>query len=145
MTTLRKSREECYSSAMHMLIRREHSTLELSHKLKNKDFDQDDIDSVIASLIQKDYQSNERFTTEFIQMRFNQGKGPIKIRLDLKQRGIDQFDLSGFDFYALAYKIRERKFGQSVPSDFKEKAKQQRFLQSRGFSFEHTNQSFKNA
>ncbi|MBT3446305.1 MAG: regulatory protein RecX, partial [Candidatus Thioglobus sp.] len=26
---------------------------------------------------------------------------------------------------------------------FKEKAKQQRFLQSRGFSFEHINQSFK--
>jgi regulatory protein len=145
MTTLRKSREECYSVAMRMLIRREHSTLELSHKLKSKDFDQDDIDPVIASLIQKGYQSNERFTTEFIQMRFNQGKGPIKIRLDLRQRGIDQFDLSGFDFYALAHKIRERKFGKSVPSDFKEKAKQQRFLQSRGFSFEHINQSFKNA
>ncbi|WP_404815209.1 regulatory protein RecX [Candidatus Thioglobus autotrophicus] len=140
-----KPREKCYASAMRMLVRREHSTLELTNKLTAKEFDQDDIDSVISSLIQKNYQSNERFAAEFIQMRFNQGKGPIKISLDLKQRGIDQFDLSEFDFYALAYKIRQQKFGQVVPSDFKEKAKQQRFLQSRGFSFEHISQSFKTA
>ncbi|MCH9646385.1 MAG: recombination regulator RecX [Proteobacteria bacterium] len=130
---------------MRMLVRREHSTLELTTKLSAKEFDQDDIDAIIASLIQQNYQSDERFAAEFIQMRFNQGKGPIKISLDLKQRGIDQFDLSEYDFYALACKIREQKFGQSVPSDFKEKAKQQRFLQSRGFSFEHISQSFKTA
>ena len=130
---------------MRMLVRREHSTLELTNKLTAKEFDQDDIDAAIASLIQQNYQSNERFAAEFIQMRFNQGKGPIKISLDLKQRGIDQFDLSEFDFYALACQIRQQKFGQVVPSDFKEKAKQQRFLQSRGFSFEHISQSFKTA
>jgi hypothetical protein len=33
-------------------------------------------------------------------MRFNQGKGPIKIAADLKQRGIDNFDLSAYDFFA---------------------------------------------
>ena len=130
---------------MRMLVRREHSTLELTNKLTAKEFDQDDIDAAIASLIQQNYQSNERFAAEFIQMRFNQGKGPIKISLDLKQRGIDQFDLSEFDFYTLARQIRQQKFGQVVPSDFKEKAKQQRFLQSRGFSFEHISQSFKTA
>jgi regulatory protein len=126
-----------------MLVRREHSTLELTNKLTAKEFDQEDIDAVIASLIQQNYQSDERFAADFIQMRFNQGKGPIKISLDLKQRGIDRFDMSEYDFYALAYKIRKQKFGQAVPSDFKEKAKQQRFLQSRGFSFEHISQSFR--
>ena len=128
---------------MRMLVRREHSTLELTNKLTAKEFDQEDIDAVIASLIQQNYQSDERFAADFIQMRFNQGKGPIKISLDLKQRGIDRFDISEYDFYALAYKIRKQKFGQAVPSDFKEKAKQQRFLQSRGFSFEHISQSFR--
>ena len=128
---------------MRMLVRREHSTLELTNKLTAKEFDQEDIDAVIASLIQQNYQSDERFAADFIQMRFNQGKGPIKISLDLKQRGIDRFDMTEYDFYALAYKIRKQKFGQAVPSDFKEKAKQQRFLQSRGFSFEHISQSFR--
>jgi regulatory protein len=39
-------------------------------------------------------------------MRFNQGKGPIKIATDLKQRGIDNFDLSAYDFFALAKEVR---------------------------------------
>lgn len=128
---------------MQMLARREHSVFELTQKLNTKEFESCDIEAAIATLIAQDYQNDERFTTDFIQMRFNQGKGPIKIGIDLRQRGIEQFDLSGFDFYTLACKIRERKFGQEVPSGFKEKAKQQRFLQSRGFNFEHINESFK--
>ncbi len=130
---------------MRMLVRREHSVFELTQKLNTKEFERNDIEASIATLIEQNYQSDERFTTDFIQMRFNQGKGPIKISVDLRQRGIDQFDLSEFDFYVLARKIRERKFGQKSPSDFKEKAKQQRFLQSRGFNFEHISESFKTA
>ncbi len=128
---------------MRMLIRREHSVFELTQKLKNKEFDSVEIAKTISTLIEQNYQSDERFTADFIQMRFNQGKGTIKISFDLKQRGINNFDLSEFDFYTLAKKIRKQKFGQQQPKDYKEKAKQQRFLQSRGFNFEHINQAFK--
>ncbi len=128
---------------MRMLVRREHSVFELTKKLGEKEFEPGEIEKTLIMLIEKNYQSDERFTAEFVQMRFNQGKGPIKISADLKQRGIDQFDLSGLDFYILARTIREKKFGQEAPSDFKEKAKQQRFLQSRGFNFEQISQSFK--
>jgi regulatory protein len=128
---------------MRMLIRREHSVFELTQKLKNKEFDSVEIAKTISTLIEQNYQSDERFTADFIQMRFNQGKGTIKISFDLKQRGINNFDLSEFDFYTLAKKIRKQKFGKQQPKDYKEKAKQQRFLQSRGFNFEHINQAFK--
>jgi regulatory protein len=128
---------------MRMLVRREHSVFELTQKLKIKEFDDVEIKKTIATLIEQNYQSDERFTADFIQMRFNQGKGSIKISFDLKQRGISQFDLSKFDFYTLAKNIRKQKFGQHQPKDYKEKAKQQRFLQSRGFNFEHINQAFK--
>jgi regulatory protein len=128
---------------MRMLVRREHSVFELTQKLKIKEFDDVEIKKTIATLIEQNYQSDERFTADFIQMRFNQGKGSIKISFDLKQRGISQFDLSKFDFYTLAKNIRKQKFGQQQPKDYKEKAKQQRFLQSRGFNFEHINQAFK--
>jgi regulatory protein len=128
---------------MRMLIRREHSVFELTQKLKNKEFDSAEIEKTITTLIEQNYQSDERFTADFMQMRFNQGKGSIKISFDLKQRGINQFDLSKFDFYTLAKTIRKQKFGQQQPKDYKEKAKQQRFLQSRGFNFEHINQAFK--
>lgn len=127
---------------MRMLVRREHSVFELTQKLTAKEFDAAEIESVIESLIQQNYQSDERFATEFIQMRFNQGKGPIKISIDLKQRGISYFDLSMYDFYALAQKIRVNKFGKKIPNDYKDKAKQKRFLQSRGFDFEQINQAF---
>ncbi len=140
MTT--KSREKCYAAAMRMLVRREHSVFELTQKLTAKEFVSADIEQAIDSLIEQNYQSDERFATEFIQMRFNQGKGPIKIAIDLKHRGISHFDLSMYDFYTLAQKIRENKFGEKIPSDYKEQAKQKRFLQSRGFDFEQINQAF---
>jgi len=142
VTVTTPSKEKCYAAAMRMLVRREHSVFELTQKLTTKEFDSADIEPALNSLIEQNYQSDERFSAEFIQMRFNQGKGPIKISVDLKQRGISHFDLSMFDFYALAQKIRITKFGGEIPSDYKEQAKQKRFLQSRGFDFEQINQAF---
>ena len=36
-----------------------------------------------------------------------------------------------------AREVREKKFGQEYPTDFNEKARQMRFLQSRGFDTDH--------
>ncbi|SMN11792.1 Regulatory protein RecX [uncultured Candidatus Thioglobus sp.] len=124
-----------------MLAKREHSYQELYKKLIQW-YEEDEIEKALTQLKTQNYQSDERFANEFIQMRFSQGKGPIKIGTDLKQRGVEQFDLSKYDFFALARQIRTRKYGDSAPENYKEKAKQQRFLQSRGFDFEQINQSF---
>ncbi len=140
MTT--PSKKKCYAAAMRMLVRREHSVFELTQKLTTKEFDRVDIEQTLGLLIEQNYQSDERFTVDFIQMRFNQGKGPIKIAVDLRQRGINSFDLSMHDFYVLAQQIRVRKFGKQIPDDYKQQAKQKRFLQSRGFDFEQINQAF---
>ena len=126
-----------------MLVRREHSKLELKQKLSIKGFDYELIDYTISKLIQENIQSDDRFTESFINMRFNQGKGPIKISVELKQRGIEVVDFSGFDFFKLAKSIRQKKFGYELPCNFKEESKQKRFLQSRGFDFEHINNAFK--
>ncbi len=127
---------------MRMLVRREHSVLELQQKLSFKEFSGVDIEHALDLLIDQNYQSDERFASEFIQMRFNQGKGPVKIASELRQRGVEQFDLSLFDWFALAKSIRENKYQVEAPSDYKEQAKQKRFLQSRGFNFEQINQAF---
>ena len=142
MTVTTPSKEKCYAAAMRMLVRREHSLAELTQKLTTKEFDSANIERALDLLIKQNYQSDERFAAEFIQMRFNQGKGPIKISVDLKQRGISHFDLSMYDFYALAQQIRATKFGDEIPNDYKEQAKQKRFLQSRGFDFVQINQAF---
>ena len=141
MTNLTQE-SKCYSAGLKMLMRREHSRLELFQKLQTKGFDVDIVNDSISKLVEQNYQSEDRFSEEFIHMRFNQGKGPVKIASELKMRGINTFDLSVFDWFQLAKEIRQRKFGDLSSLDFKETAKQKRFLQSRGFTLDQINQAF---
>ena len=141
MTNLTQE-SKCYSAGLKMLMRREHSRLELFQKLQTKGFDVDVVNNSISKLAEQNYQSDDRFSEEFIQMRFNQGKGPVKIASELKMRGVNTFDLSVFDWFQLAKEIRQRKFGDLSSLDFKETAKQKRFLQSRGFTLDQINQAF---
>ena len=48
------------------------------------------------------------------------------------------------DWFDLAREVRVRKFGVESPLEYKEKSKQMRFLQSRGFSMEQISAAFKN-
>jgi regulatory protein len=125
-----------------MLMRREHSKLELRQKLNLKDFDDAVINDSLSLLAEQKYQSDERFSEAFILMRFNQGKGPIKISMELKSRGISEFDLTLYNWFELAKDVKSKKFGDSRFLDYEEKARQKRFLQSRGFGFDEINQAF---
>ena len=140
--TKQSQQSKCYAAALKMLMRREHSKLELRQKLNLKDFDDADINDSISLLVEQKYQSDERFSEAFILMRFNQGKGPIKISMELKSRGISKFDLTLFNWFELAKDVKYKKFGDSKFLDYKEKSKQKRFLQSRGFGFDEINQAF---
>ena len=140
--TKQSQQSKCYAAALKMLMRREHSKLELRQKLNLKDFDDAVINDSISLLAEQKYQSDERFSEAFILMRFNQGKGPVKISMELKSRGISKFDLTLFNWFELAKDVKYKKFGDSKFLDYKEKSKQKRFLQSRGFGFEEINQAF---
>jgi regulatory protein len=129
--------------AMDLLARREHSRDELCRKLEKAGFDAEIAFDAIARLGDEGLQSDERFVESFVQSRINQGKGPARIRAELGQKGvvdaiIDRaLETSGADWYALAGEIRAGKFGTELPSEFKEKARQMRFLQYRGFESDH--------
>ncbi len=140
--TTQPQQHKCYQVALNMLIRREHSQLELSRKLQQKDFSDKDIVDSISLLIEQKYQNDERFSESFIYMRYGQGKGPILIAAELKDRGIKDFDLSIYDWLELAKHVRRKKFGLNIPADYKEKAKQKRFLRSRGFNLDQINKAF---
>lgn len=133
----------CYNQALKILARREHSRLELTRKLSTKDFEINEINQAIDKLILQKYQNNSRFAFEFVQMKYNQGKGKILIRANLQEHGIDDFDFTNFDFLKLCKKVKINKFGEDIPQDFKEKTKQMRFLQSRGFDFNEINNVIK--
>jgi regulatory protein len=99
----------------------------------------DEQGGVVAKLTAENLQSDARFVETFIIARINQGKGPLKISADLRARGIDDaviahgLDVADYDWYAAALEVRCKKFGKGPAADFRDKARQMRFLQSRGF------------
>lgn len=127
--------------AMNLLARREYSALELQQKLATKSSDEYSVNQVIEKLKQDGLQSDERFTEAFVRMRLRQGKGKRMVTMELKQKGIAatviQDLISGDNQWrdSLANLI-ERRFSGQIAKDPKEKAKQLRYLQSRGFTYE---------
>ncbi len=131
--------KEARKKAMDYLARREHGRSELFNKLTRFGFEADVADDAVAQLVEDGLQSDVRFVDAFVRSRINQGKGPAKIRADLREKGVndgvtdDGIREADQDWYALAVEVRLKKFGAERPAEFKEKARQMRFLQSRGF------------
>jgi len=139
---------EARKKAMDFLARREYGQTELIRKLADKGFDRDASAEAVTRLTEDGLQSDDRFTEAFVQSRINQGKGPVRIRLDLGQKGISDSTIeialeeAVADWRALAREQRIKKFGRNPPPDFKEKARQMRFLQYRGFEQDHIQYAF---
>jgi regulatory protein len=134
--------KEARTKAMDYLARREYGQDELVKKLAKAGFDADVAADEVARLTDEGLQSDQRFADSFVQSRINQGKGPVRIRQELKERGLrsalvdEALQEAEQDWYELAREVRVRKFGESLPDDFTEKARQMRFLQYRGFESE---------
>nr|HPQ94643.1 regulatory protein RecX [Thiolinea sp.] len=76
------------------------------------------------------------------------GQGPVKITHALREKGVSNeciralMDACETDWLALARSQRERRFGADIPGDFKERARQSRFLAGRGFYVDTINAVF---
>ena len=127
------------AKAYQLLARREYSVFELRRKF-NALAPGHIATQVLNELIQQGMQSDKRFAEMLVRARFNAGKGPAILKHELDKHHIDT-DLidSAMAVYqhqwgALAEQVRIKKFGEQPPTNFKEWAKQARFLQSRGFT-----------
>ena len=134
---------------MDLLCRREHSVYELTRKLKQRGFENEQINEAIETLQRDNLQSDSRFVESAVNHRINSGFGPVKIRYELRQKGasdsiVDDY-LSGLevDWDSRMAGVRIKKFGNSIPVEYKEKMKQARFLQNRGFSPESVMRLFR--
>ncbi len=133
---------EARKKAMDLLARREHSRDELARKLEAAGFEANAIVDALETLRKDGLQSDKRFVESFVQSRVAQGKGPVRIRRDLAERGIRETCIDSalrnveVDWDELACEIRRKKFGAAMPEDFPTKARQMRFLQYRGFESE---------
>jgi len=134
------TREALHGRALAMLARREHSAGEIRDKLHEIGGDAGMIDAVIVELQERKLQSDERFAESFVRSRAERGYGPRVIEMALRERGIDKesaciaLEGSGYDWRAQAVDVCRRRFGRSPASNPKERARQLRFLQYRGFA-----------
>jgi|TARA_B110000240_G_C13488123_1_gene448356 regulatory protein len=134
--------------AVNLLARREHSQEELRTKLRKAEFEIDEINVAIQKLAKIDLQSDLRFAENYLHYRSQRGFGSQKIKFELNERGVDKqtinavFEQEDIDWFFLAVLARNKRFGQKAPDDLKDRAKQQRFLQYRGFTHEQINESF---
>ena len=75
-------------------------------------------------------------------MRGERGYGPMRIRAELRERGIDDeliathLDARDSSWLRRLQAVCVKRYGAAPPADFNEKAKRMRFLQTRGFTAE---------
>lgn len=123
------------------LSKREHSRFELFQKLSKKAQSQEFLNHTLDEMATRGWQSDQRFAEIFARDR-SQRYGSIKIRFELKNRGIDEaliqqsLEALAIDWFEQARSLRQKKFNDAELADIKIKAKAYRFLAQRGFTAE---------
>jgi regulatory protein len=126
--------------AIAMLARREYSRAEIRAKLVagSDSADAGQVDRVLDSLVALGYLSDARFASTVVAQKIG-SHSKRSIGATLKARGIDDeaavaaLEASEVDDHDAMVALWRRKFGKA-PADDRNKARQVRFLQSRGFS-----------
>ncbi|MGB0965391.1 MAG: regulatory protein RecX [Litorivicinus sp.] len=124
--------------ALGWLARREYGFEELVSRLvRDADLDRTEAQALVQRLADNNLQSDERFVESFVRSQLNKCRGPIRIRADLRQRGISEGlwrdALEGINWHELAEQRRSRKFGEVLPTEPSERARQMRHLAAQGF------------
>jgi regulatory protein len=126
--------------ALKLLSMREYSRLELRQRLLSHAEEEAVVDSLLDDLEARHWLSEERFVEQIVHAR--QGKyGSLRLAHELREKGVSAERISAAldafrqDELEAARAVWQRKFGK-LPEDAKERAKQMRFLQSRGFGAE---------
>jgi regulatory protein len=126
--------------ALRLLARREHSRAELSRKLQTHVRPEEDLESLLDDFAQRKLLSDERYA-ESRTRQLSRKFGAARIAHELRASGIDK-ELASVASKAIreteierAREVWRRKF-RVAPRTREERAKQTRFLQSRGFSFD---------
>src|SRR5471032_3646949 len=124
--------------ALGYLSRREHSRTELSRKLTPHLGEGDSLDTLLDALEQEGWLSNERFVESVVHRRGTR-LGTSRIVHELKRNGIDETLIqdAGAELkkteLTRAREVWGKKFGD-LPTTPAERAKQARFLATRGFN-----------
>ena len=143
---------ELYDQALRRVTHREYGEEELRRKLKQYSNNKQDIDIVLEQMKQAGHLRDERFIEAYIQSRVRRGFGPVRITLELREKGIRADAIKKYltiwqsSWLSLAKRVLEKKHSEkrkrlnSVQNDISDEESQQayslatrRFLTYRGF------------
>jgi regulatory protein len=90
--------------------------------------------------------SDDRFMESLIRARRNRGYGPLRIQKELQEKGVAPEAIAGWldatsrDWIDDIRRVQRKKFGGRIPRSYAERARQARFLQYRGFTYDQIQQ-----
>ena len=126
--------------AMRFLARREHSRAELKRKLTPKVVEGEDVDAVLDDLARRGWLSDERFAEQTVRAKARRF-GPRKVADYLRRCGVGDEAIgagirnAGVDGVSNLESIWQSRF-RAAPASEREKMRQVRFLQGRGFEID---------
>ena len=135
-----KSEPSLRARAMRFLARREHSRAELRRKLAPNVAEGEDLEAVLEDLVKRGWLSDARYAEQSIRAKARRF-GPLKTVHVLRNKGIDDdaiaaaFRAAGVDGQSNLEAVWQSRFN-SPPGDDRERARQVRFLQGRGFALQ---------
>lgn len=136
---------------MNWLARRDYARREIQDRLARRFGTGAPVDELLDWLEEQNFLNEDRFVEAFIRSRVERGQGELRIRQELAQRGVAEARIdqalaeADVDWFALARETHRRRFRRGPGGDMKEKARQLRFLQYRGFSGEQCFQALEAA
>jgi len=126
-------------TAVKLLAAREHSVHELRNKLSSRFSDAELVERVLLDLQRRNLLSDQRFAEQYVNMRTRKGYGPLRIRAELAERGIEGevieacLDSSPSEWAGTMREVARQRFGETIAHDRNEQARRARFLSYRGF------------
>jgi len=134
--------EKVRALALKLLARREHSRLELEYKMARRRFGAELVREVLDDCEQRGWLDDERFADVYGRGRIDAGYGPLRIRMELEQRGVHREpaclqQASEEQWQQRCRELRHRRFGSGPVANWEERVRQMRFLQRRGFAHAH--------
>jgi regulatory protein len=138
--TMAKTEPSLRARAMRFLARREHSRAELQRKLSAIAPEGENVEALLDDLAQRGWLSDARFAEQSVRARARRF-GPLKVASDLRGKGVAEdaigaaFRAVGADGTANLEAIWRSRF-DTAPANDRERARQVRFLQGRGFALD---------
>jgi regulatory protein len=130
------------SYGLALLARRDYSRQEFVERLCRRGYSAAEAATAAAELASRRALSDERYASERVRARAAQGVGPVRIMVELRAKGVAAEIIAAAlapedgAWGERAAAARVKRFGTAIPEDRRERARQARFLQGRGFRHE---------